>query len=297
MAGDWIKLHRKTLDSQVFANDALFKVWAWTLLKANHKATWVSIVTGSGTTEIKLEPGQFVFGRKQAAKELRMPEGSVYVRMKKLEKLQNLNITSNSHFSVITICNWGTYQTDDATLQQALQHPDSNHITSRQQPHNTDKKILPTEESICSEAAQPPSEPTSDSRSSGSEDLPPSKKSSRMERAQEAESAIFSFPVVGKKSGDKATEWHLVQSMIDALALAYPGVNVLAECRKALLWCNTNPSRRKTFQGMPEFLRRWMAGEQNRGGISIGPKVSDPTANNKSWRERRLEARKGSPDE
>lgn len=106
----YIKLYRKTLDSRVFYNEGLLKVWIWCLLKASYKERWCTIKTGRGTTEIKLLPGQFVFGRKKAAKELRMSPSTVWKRIKKLKNMQNLNIESNTHYSIITIMNWDTYQ-------------------------------------------------------------------------------------------------------------------------------------------------------------------------------------------
>ena len=33
----WIKLHRKLLDSPIFQNEKLFKVFAYCLMKASHK--------------------------------------------------------------------------------------------------------------------------------------------------------------------------------------------------------------------------------------------------------------------
>ncbi len=109
----WIKLYRKSIDSQVFQSEGLWKVWTWCLLKANHKAAYVPVKTGKGTTEVFLERGQFIFGRKTASKELRMKERTVYDRMLKLGKMENLVIKTNSHYSIISICNYNTYQSQE----------------------------------------------------------------------------------------------------------------------------------------------------------------------------------------
>jgi len=63
--------------SRVFQNEGLFKIWMWCLLKANHKGQWIIIKTGRGTTEVWIEPGQFIFGRLTAAKELKMKPSTV----------------------------------------------------------------------------------------------------------------------------------------------------------------------------------------------------------------------------
>lgn len=106
----WVKLYRKSIDSQVFQNDGLWKVWTWCLLKANHEDKWVSIKTGKGTSEVFIKRGQFIFGRKTAAKELKMVERTVHKRMLKLETMRNCDIQSDTHYSIVTILNYELYQ-------------------------------------------------------------------------------------------------------------------------------------------------------------------------------------------
>ena len=106
----FIKLHRAILNSEVFQNEALFKVWIWCLLKASYKKYSYSIPAGKGTAVIDLEPGQFVFGRKTAALELKMTEGGLYKRILKLKNSGNITVESNNRFSIITIVKWNTYQ-------------------------------------------------------------------------------------------------------------------------------------------------------------------------------------------
>lgn len=102
----WIKLYRKLLSSKIFNNEKILKIWIWCLLKASSQ----EYETLVGMTNIKLERGQFVFGRKKAAEELKMNENTIYKYMKVLEKEQNINIKSNNKYSVVTIEKWGQYQ-------------------------------------------------------------------------------------------------------------------------------------------------------------------------------------------
>ena len=102
----WIKLHRKLLSSKIFSNEKILKIWIWCLLKASSQA-YETIV---GLTNVKLEKGQFIFGRKKAAEELKMNENTIYKYMKVLEKEQNINIKSNNKYSIVTIEKWGQYQ-------------------------------------------------------------------------------------------------------------------------------------------------------------------------------------------
>ena len=110
MKDGYIKLWRKSRRSRVFVNPNLWKVWCWCLMKANHEGAWVSVSTGKGTKEIYVKPGQFIFGRKTASKELHMKPSSVRNYIKKLKDIGNLDTQPDTHCTIITIINWPTYQ-------------------------------------------------------------------------------------------------------------------------------------------------------------------------------------------
>jgi DNA-binding Lrp family transcriptional regulator len=129
----YVKLYHKLLDSRVFQNEGLLKVWIWCLLRASYKERWVSLKVGKGQTEIHLLPGQFIFGRKTAAKDLKMNPSTVWKRIKKLENMQNCDIQSNNQYSVVTIVNWGFYQGDGKKVTAK--------VTAREQPSDTNKKV------------------------------------------------------------------------------------------------------------------------------------------------------------
>jgi uncharacterized phage protein (TIGR02220 family) len=137
----YIKLHRTLMDSRVWRNEGLLKVWAWCLLKASYKEHWVSVPTGKGTTEVCLLPGQFICGRNTAAEELNMKPSTVSDRLKKLENIENIDIQPDTHFSIITVIKWEEYQGDDEEDQQATQHPSDTQPTGNQQATDTYKKV------------------------------------------------------------------------------------------------------------------------------------------------------------
>ena len=80
------------------------------------------------------------------------------------------------------------------------------------------------------------------------------------------EPPVLRFPCVGPGS----QEFDLHQSKLDEYADSYPGIDVLAECRKALQWCRDNPARRKTHGGMGTFLNKWLARAQDSGAPRPG---------------------------
>jgi len=133
----WIKLYRKLKDSLVFDNPELLKVWIWCLLKATHD-DYIQMI---GLQEVELKKGQFIFGRKVAANELKMSESKIYRLIKKLEKMQNLNIKANNKFSVITIENWEDYQSDNNNNEQQSEQQMNNKRTTNEQQMNTNKNI------------------------------------------------------------------------------------------------------------------------------------------------------------
>ena len=133
----YIALYRGLIDSPVFAHEGLLKIWIWCLLRANYTEKPVPIITGRGQSIVTVGPGQFIFGRKSAAKELSMQPGTVYDRMQKLSELDMINIQSNNHYSIVSICNWDYYQVQLKNNQQAT----NNQPTGNQQATNTDNKV------------------------------------------------------------------------------------------------------------------------------------------------------------
>lgn len=50
----------------------------------------------------------------------------------------------------------------------------------------------------------------------------------------------------------------------------YPAVNVEQELKKMVSWCDANPARRKTRNGVERFINSWLSREQDRGGTYRG---------------------------
>ena len=74
------------------------------------KATHKNISQIVGDKQVQLQPGQFIFGRRKAAKEINMSERSIRTCLSFLKMHKNLTITSTHQYSIITICNWASYQ-------------------------------------------------------------------------------------------------------------------------------------------------------------------------------------------
>lgn len=141
----WIKVHRKILDSHVFGNPELFKLFMLCLLRANHKKRYVHINGVSNPVEVT--PGQFVTGREALHRQYySMPLNdektprTIWRWMEKLEKRGALSIKSANKYSIITIVNWDKYQKTNSDVQQNDQQPSSSCPTDDQQV-STDKNV------------------------------------------------------------------------------------------------------------------------------------------------------------
>lgn len=83
------------------------------------------------------------------------------------------------------------------------------------------------------------------------------------EPAETLEPIVMTFPTVGVEK-----RWDMKNGHLNSLMRGFPSLDVLAECAKALAWCDANATRRKTPKGMPKFLYGWMERAQNKGGAA-----------------------------
>ncbi len=123
------------MDSFVWTNPNMYKLWSLCLMKASHERRKF-LFNGK---EIWLNSGEFVTGRdaitfemnKGAKREHQVNSASVWRWLKKFESEQMLNIKSTTKYSVISINNWDEYQGSE-------QQVNINRTTSEQQV-NTNK--------------------------------------------------------------------------------------------------------------------------------------------------------------
>jgi DNA replication protein DnaD len=110
MLGGWVKIHRKIMLSPEWVEgSAVQKVIMLTiLLKANHKAATVETKGGP----VKLKPGQLITSvrslQKAAGKGVSLQ--NVRTVLKRLKLTHYLTQQVTQHYSLITVCKWGSYQ-------------------------------------------------------------------------------------------------------------------------------------------------------------------------------------------
>jgi hypothetical protein len=79
----------------------------------------------------------------------------------------------------------------------------------------------------------------------------------------------------------KFKEYHLPMSQVNEWSMLYYGLDVAAECKKALAWIGANPGKRKTHKGMPSFLVGWLGRANDKGGRTVVQETS--SAADRAW--------------
>lgn len=125
----WLKLYRSILDSAVFQDAEVLKVWIWLLCNVSfeqHDTVCYGKV-------IHLKPGQIATGRKKIAQCTDLNENKVYRALTTLKSLGNIEIKSTNKYSIITVVNWDKYQDENVKRTSSEQQNNSRTTTEEQQ--------------------------------------------------------------------------------------------------------------------------------------------------------------------
>ena len=125
----WLKLYRSILDSAVFQDAEVLKVWIWLLCNVSfeqHDTVCYGKV-------IHLKPGQIATGRKKIAQCTDLNENKVYRALTVLKSLGNIEIKATNKYSIITVVNWDKYQEENVKRTSSEQQNNSRTTTDEQQ--------------------------------------------------------------------------------------------------------------------------------------------------------------------
>ena len=128
----WLKLYRSILDSAVFQDAEILKVWIWLLCNVafeQHDTICYGKV-------IHLKPGQIATGRKKIAQCTDLNENKVYRALTALKSLGNIEIKATNKYSIITVVNWDKYQEENGKRTTGEQQNNSKTTTEEQQGNN-----------------------------------------------------------------------------------------------------------------------------------------------------------------
>jgi len=150
----WCKLHSQAVHSDVFQEADLWRFWCYILMRTSRNGNDV-LMNGH---MFRLTAGQCVIGRKQAARDCYTTEQRIRTMIKNLKNMKNITTESTSRCTVVTVCNWGSYQSTTPDNQPAEQPTTNQQLTNKQPAANhnldskRDKKLRGTENKISDEA-------------------------------------------------------------------------------------------------------------------------------------------------
>jgi hypothetical protein len=120
----WIKLYRKFSDWEWFNISEMVHLFIYLLLNANHEdGEWRGV---------KIQRGQILTGLKTLNERTKISFQTLRTCLKRLEKTKEINIQVTNKYSIITICNYESYQNG----QQITNKQANKELTSNQQATN-----------------------------------------------------------------------------------------------------------------------------------------------------------------
>ena len=132
MADGWIKIHRKIMDWEWYDNQAMVQIWVHLLLEANYEPKkWHGIT---------IERGQLVTTLDYLSSTTGLSVQQTRTCLDRLASSQQITRKSTNKYTIITICNYDSYQ----SIEDAEQQTNNNQITNEQQTNN--KQITTTKE-------------------------------------------------------------------------------------------------------------------------------------------------------
>lgn len=112
MTQGWIKLHRGFTKFEWYQDANTMRVFLHLLITANHKkAKWQGNTIGRG---------QLITSRGHLSRDLGMTVQVVRTSLAKLEKTENITIKTTSKFTLLSICNYDTYQSEGSENNQQV---------------------------------------------------------------------------------------------------------------------------------------------------------------------------------
>lgn len=119
----FVKIHKRIVSWEWYTDPNTFRLFIHLLLNANFKSNrWMGK---------EILPGQLVTGRKRLSIDLKLSEREIRTSLTKLKTTNEITIKTTNKFSIITICKWDNYQTENIT-ERPTKRP-TNSPTSDQQ--------------------------------------------------------------------------------------------------------------------------------------------------------------------
>lgn len=243
MKQGFIKIDRQILEWRYHDYPNMFRFWILLLLKANWKPAYFKGVL--------VDRGSFITSARNLAKESHLSVNTVRRLLQLLENEHQITRTVTQAWTLISVVNYAKYQDieeNDGTLNDTYLNTSTDTQTDTLTAHNRRNKEYKEYKYInntCSEQTSFASEPVTD--------LPP----------------------LILKDGSR---FHISQNHFNEFVNAYPNVDVKDQIFKMSQWLKTNPTKRKTKNGIMRFINSWIARSEREDSKSVqtSTKISMP---------------------
>ena len=132
----WIKIHRKITKWEWYDDGNTFRLFIHLLLTANYESKkWHGIVVNRG---------ELITSIRNLAKTLKLSEQKIKTSINKLKSTHEITSKSTNKYTIITICNYNSYQSLENQNNTQNNTQNNNQITNKQQTNN--KQITTTKE-------------------------------------------------------------------------------------------------------------------------------------------------------
>lgn len=224
MKQGFIKIDRQILEWRYHDYPNMFRFWILLLLKANWKPAYFKGVL--------VDRGSFITSARNLAKESHLSVNTVRRLLQLLENEHQIIRTVTQSWTLISIVNYAKYQDideNDGTLNDTYLDTSTDTQTDTLTAHNRRNKEYKEYKYInntCPEQTSFASEP------------------------------VMDLPPLILKDGSR---FHISQTHLKEFVDAYPDVNVCDQILKMSQWLKTNPTKRKTKNGIMRFINSWIA--------------------------------------
>ena len=243
MKQGFIKIDRQILEWRYHDYPNMFRFWILLLLKANWKPAYFKGVL--------VDRGSFITSARNLAKESHLSVNTVRRLLQLLENEHQITRTVTQSWTLISVVNYAKYQDideNDGTLNDTHLDTSTDTQTDTLTAHNRRNKEYKEYKYInntCSEQTSFASEQATE--------LP---------------------PLILKDD----TRFHISENHFKEFSDAYPNVDVKDQIFKMSQWLKTNPTKRKTKNGIMRFINSWIARSEREDSKSLqtSTKISMP---------------------
>lgn len=241
--GNYIKLNRKILEWGWYTDTNTFKLFLHLLLSANYK--------DGEFLGIQIKRGQALKSISKLSVETGLTVQNVRTAINHLKSTREITCHSTKYGQLITVEKYALYQSNEYVSNTQP----NRELTSNQQGANRE---LTSNQQCANNILR-----RKESKEGKKERVLRESKDSLSQNDQIAHGMEANVEAIPLTDG---TEWRPTVSEYDEYCRLYPSVDVFDSFRRMRAWSLSNPTKKKTRNGVRRFVNTWLSKEQDNGG-------------------------------